>query len=150
MGAITTTAVNACDAGVWLDNAAGTLIDIGGSTNKVDLEFKHELGAHRAFGTKWQKRLECGKDASFTVAAIYSTTATEASSCIETWYHAVSPGARTLKVYIPKKNVGAHVYSMEVRIESYKFTADVNDPAAIMMTSVFLPDGEVTYGTAAT
>ena len=150
MAALTSTAVNACDAGVWLDNAAGTLTDIGGSSNKVELEFDHDLGAYRAFGAKWQRRLECGKDAVFTLYPIYSTTATEAMKIIEAWYHATTPGARTVKIYIPKKNVGAACYSCEARIKSYKFTADVNDPNAIMATVELLPDGAVTYSLAAT
>jgi len=146
----TTTAVNACDVDIWLDNAANTLTDIGGGTNKIDLEFDHELGEYRAFGNKWRGRLECGKDAKFTLYVIYSTTATEAMKIIESWFHANVPGARSLKIYVPTKSAGAAVYSCEARIDEYKFTVDVNDPNAVMATVVLLPDGAVTYSTAAT
>lgn len=146
----TTTAVNACDAGIWLDN--GTLIPtgIGGSANNVDMNFDQEIGEFRTFGSRWPGRLECGKDANFTLNIVYSSAADEAFDILKTWFFASSPGNRTLSVYIPDKNVGSDHFQAECKIEGLSWTAGSDEAGPIMVTANLLPDGEVALSTLAT
>lgn len=148
--AATTTAINACDASVWLDNASGTAKDMSGSSNVMDMNFDKEIGEFKPFQSRWKTRLECGKDAEFTLTAAYSTATDEALDILKNWFFAADPNARTLKVYLPDKNVGSDVYSCECRLKSLKIPADSKEAGPIMVTAVFVPDGAVTLTTNAT
>lgn len=148
--ATTTTAVNACDAAIWLDNASATATDISGSTNSVAMNFDHQIGEYRVFQDKWPQRLECGKDASFTLNVVYDSTATTAFGLLRDWFFATTPGLRTLSVYIPDKEAGSDYYYGEMRIANLNWTADPSEPGAIAVTAELLPSGEVTLDTAGT
>lgn len=148
--AITTAAVNACDASVWLDDVNSIARDISGSSNNVDISFDHNLGEYFAFQEVWPKRLECGKDATFTLSVIYSETANEGWDVLKDWYFATAPGARTFDIYIPDKNVGSDKFEFDARLESLGWTVDRSEPSAIIVTAVLRPDGEVTHTDVAT
>jgi hypothetical protein len=145
----TTTAINACDAAIWLDNAAGTLIDISGSSNSINMDFDNELGMLRNFGSRWPIRLECGKDATFALTAVYTEAATEAVNILKNWFFN-TPGNRTLKVYLPDKNVGSDVYSGEFRLEKLSIPAESGKADPIMVSATLRPNGAVTLTTNAT
>ena len=72
----TTTAVNACDVEIWVDNSSGTPTDLSGSSNAVSMTVNVETGQYRVFSNRWKKSLECGKDLTMTVNAVYTTSAT--------------------------------------------------------------------------
>ena len=146
----TTTAVNACDAAIWLDNAGGTLKDISGSSNNVDMNFDIDIGEFKSFASKWKARITCGKDAEFTIAAVYSTTTNESLDILKNWFFAAAPGSRTLKVYLPDKNVGSDVYSGEFVLSNLKIPADGSKADFIMVEATLKPDGAVTLTTNAT
>lgn len=146
----TTTHVNACDASIWLDNSAGTPVDISGSSNSITMNFTREVGELRTFQVKWPVRLGCGKDAEFTLRAVYSTAADEAMDVLKNWYFADDPGSRSLHVYIPDKNVGSDHYYGEVTIASFNFNADPTEPGPIAVECSLLPDGAWTLTTAST
>jgi len=146
----TTTHVNACDASIWLDNAAGTPTDISGSSNSITMNFTREVGELRTFQVKWPVRLGCGKDATFTLRAVYSTDTDEAMDILKNWYFADDPGSRSLHVYIPDKNVGSDHYCGEVTIASFNFNADPTEPGPIAVEAELLPDGAWTLTTAST
>ena len=145
----TTTAVNACDVRVYLDNASGTPIDISGSSNTISMSFTNQLGAVRNFGTRWQIRLECGKDATFALSAVYSTASDEAIDILKNWFFN-NPGDRTLTVYIPDKNVGSDVYECEARLESLNIPVEAGSADPIVATCNLMPNGPVTLTTNAT
>lgn len=145
----TTTAVNACDVKIYLDNAAGTPTDISGSSNTCSMAFTNQLGAVRNFGTRWQIRLECGKDATFNLSAVYSTATDEAIDILKNWYFN-TPGNRTLTVYIPDKDVGADVYSCEARLENLNIPVEAGKADPIVVTCALMPNGPVTLVTNAT
>lgn len=146
----TTTHVNACDVSVWLDNLAGTLTDISGSSNGVSMQFSIETGMLRTFQAKWPVRTECGKDAEITLKAVYSTAADEAYDILKNWFFASTPGARSFSCYIPNKNVGSDHYYGEVRLGGgFGFDADPTEPGPIAVEVTLLPDGEF-YHTVAT
>ncbi len=146
----TTTHVNACDASLWLDNVAGTLTDISGSSNSVTMNFTREVGELRTFQVKWPVRLGCGKDAEFTLRAVYTTAADEACDIIRDWFFANDPGSRSFHVYIPDKNVGSDHYYGEVTISSFQFSADPTEPGPIAVEAVLLPDGAFSMTSATT
>ena len=66
----TSTAVNAKDAAIFLDDDEGSLVDISGSANKVRFDFTQELGTYRVFQEDWTLRVAHGKDASFKVDVV--------------------------------------------------------------------------------
>jgi hypothetical protein len=146
----TTTYVNACDVSIWLDNAAGTAKDISGSSNKIDMAFTREIGELRTFQVKWPVRLGCGKDAEFTLTAVYSTATDEAMDILKNWWFADDPGLRTLHVYIPDKNVGSDHFYGEVTIGDLSIPADPTEPGPIAVEAVLLPSGAFTLTTTAT
>lgn len=146
----TSTAVNACDVDIWLDKVGGTETDISGSSNAISMNFDHDVKPFRTFGSVWPKRQECGKDASFTLTVVYSPTADEGLDILKDWFFAASPGARTLQVYIPTKNVGNDYYSAEVRIQSLSWSMSPDEAGPIMVQAVLVPDGEVTVSISGT
>jgi len=146
----TTTHVNACDASIWLDNASGTPVDVSGSSNSITMNFTREVGELRTFQVKWPVRLGCGKDATFTLRAVYSTATDEAMDILQNWYFAGDPGSRSLHVYIPDKNVGSDHYYGEVTIASFNFNADPTEPGPIAVEAELLPDGAWALTTAST
>jgi hypothetical protein len=146
----TTTHVNACDASLWLDNAAGTPVDISGSSNSISMNFTRELGELVTYQQKFPVRLGCRKDFEATLRVVYSTAADEGMDVLKNWYFANDPGSRTLHVYIPDKNVGSDHYYGEVTIGSLSFNPDPSDPSPIPVEANLMSDGEITLTTAAT
>jgi hypothetical protein len=147
----TSTAITACDAGFWLDNAAGTLTDIGGSSNNLTINLdKETLGTLRTFGSRWPTRYECGKDCTIDFRVVYSTSATEAFQLLKNWYYETDPTARSVKVYLPKKNVGNDVYSGEFRLQNLSIPAEAGSASPVMVSGRLLITGELTIATATT
>jgi len=146
----TTTAINACDASVWLDDDAGTPVDISGSTNEVDINFDNEMGEYTVFGNRWKRRTECGKDASFTLQVVYTTQTDEGFDLLKQWFFAHAPGNRTISIYLPNKNVGSDHYTMEAKLANLAFTATAGEGDPMMVSAELLPDGEVTHTTLST
>lgn len=146
----TTTAINACDAAIWLDNAAGTPTDVSGSSNSVTLNLANTTAAYRNFQTTWPKRLECGKDGSVDLIVTYSTGSDEGLDILRDWFFATPPGNRTLKFYLPDKNAGSDVYSGEFKIETLVIPATAGEAAPVTVTAHLVPDGAISYTAAST
>lgn len=150
MAARTTTAINACDAGLFLDNAGGTPVDIGGSSNQVRINLDNHIGAFNVFSNEWPGRLECGKDGTVTLQIIYSSAADEGWDVVKTWYFTTPPGDRTLAIYIPDKNVGSDKFSGEFKLSALNWTASRGEPGPILVTATLLPNGDIAHTVAAT
>lgn len=135
----TSTAVNALNCVIMLDDDADTPVDISGDLNEVSLEFEQELGEYRTFTNEWMKRLDGGKDISIDMSAIYSQVDIEARNIIEDWYEA--KGARTLTIDVPDSLAGSRRYSGEARIEGMSIPLDVNEAAPIMLAAALKGDG---------
>lgn len=146
----TTTDITPCDASIWLDNAAGVLKDISGSTNAVDLSFTKVIGQLSTFQTRWPRRQECGKDAVWTLTIVYSTADDEAMDILKTWYFQTAPDLRTCTVYLPDKNIGSDMYSGEFRCQDLKIPVSSGNADPVTVTATLVPSGEVTLSTAAT
>ena len=146
----TTTPISACDVSLWLDDLSGSLTDISGSSNQLDMNFTQNIGEVMVFQSRWPTRQECGKDAAITIQVIYSTAADEGFDLLKKWYFATSPGARTFNAFIPDKNVGSDKYSGEVRLAGFNFTASREEAGPVIVSMELLPDGEFCHTTAST
>jgi hypothetical protein len=143
----TATAIQACDVDIELDDDAGVEKNIKGSSNSLAMNFDKDVKPFRTFASRWPKRLECGKDASFTLGVVYTSAADEAFDLLKTWYFEADPGERTLNVYIPKKNVGADFYAGEFRLKSLTWTLSPDEAGPVMAQVVLEPSGEITLAT---
>lgn len=140
----TTTAVNACNVSIKLDDHTGVLKDISGSSNKIEPEYTQETGEYRVFQQGWFKRLQCGRDAAFTLSAVYSTLKIEALSILADWFFHYPGTHRTMEIYIPDDSIGSDKYSGEVMLASFSTPADTAEPGPIPVEATLLPDGEWT------
>ena len=146
----TTEAVNACDAEVFLDNAAGALQDISGSSNQVSFTWNNSIGEFNTFGAPWRALQECGKAIDVTLNAVYSLPEAEATAILLDWWYAVPSGRRTLEVNMPDNNVGSDHFEGEYRLESLSATMDPGDPSATIVTANMKSDLVQTHTTTAT
>jgi hypothetical protein len=140
----TTTAFTACDAVIELDNGAGTLTDISGSSNSVDVNFDNQIGEFRVFGTQWMSRVQCGKDATISIKGIATTATDEIRDIIENWFFTDSNTSRTFNLSMPGNSVGDILYACEVVLSSWKFSGDSSSADPVMYDIELLPNGAVT------
>ena len=147
----TTTALTACDVDVELDDDAGAVKNVSGSSNQVAMNFTKQVGMKRTFQTDWPIRQECGRDAAYTLTATYTSAADEAFDILKDWYFDTTTlRKRTLSVYMPKKNVGADVYRGEFRLASLNFTLSGGSADPVDVVAELVSDGAVTLTTNAT
>lgn len=137
----TTTARNACDARLYLDNASGVLVDISGSTNNVKIGLTRDIGDFKSFGTQWRGRLTCGRDSKVSLVIIFSTTASEGYQLLKGWWTA--GGDRTFQVDIPEDAIGNDRYSGEFVLASLDLPLASDDAKPIAVTAELLPNGAV-------
>lgn len=147
----TSTARNACDVAIWMDDASGVPQDISGSMNQARMTFTNELGEFRVFGATAVKRLCCGEDGVFELDIYYTTTANEARDLVFGWvFGATRCTPRTVSIYAPDKNVGSdHIYG-EMLIESLDHVMDRADASPMPITLRLLPNAGISRVTNAT
>jgi hypothetical protein len=145
-----TTIVNACDVGIWLDNASGTPKDIGGETNKAELKMTKNVNQKRVFGNRGPRRMSCGDDWSASLTILYSTATDEALDILRDWAISGEDAARTLALYVPDKNVGSDHYSGEFILASLNIPLDAEDGGPIEVTAELLIDGDIAHSSLAT
>jgi len=146
----TTTAIDACNAVIFLDNAGGTPTDISGSTNRAKSNLSQDLARYHPHGSDWPKRLDGERDGSFILTVLYTTTADEGFDILRDWMLAASPGARSIRIDAPDSSIGSDRYTAEVRIEDlhWELGADKGGPVAV--TARLMPDGAISHATIAT
>ena len=142
--AATTTSVNACNAVIRLDNGSDVLTDISGSSNELNMEFSKPIAEFKVFGLDWHKRMQCGKDASFSLKVVYTTATDEGFDLLKDWYF-TGDGTKTLQVNLPSDNTGNDRYSGEFLLESLSWGLVASEAGPIMVSAELKPDGEVTY-----
>ena len=146
----TTGAENACDAEIFLDNAAGALQDISGSSNSLGITQNNMLGEFNTFGSRWRAMQECGKAIDLTLNAVYTLIQNEAVEILIAWFYAQPSGRRTVEFNMPNNNVGSDHYEGEFRLESLDWTMDPSDPSATIVTAELKSDLTQTHTTTAT
>lgn len=147
----TSTAVNACDVVIRMDDDTGNLKNISGSSNRFDAEFMQEIGEYNTFGDAWTRRLACRKDSNLSLQLVYTEASDEGYDILKQWYFA-GAGAkkRTLQINIPDDTIGSDRYEAEVFIESFSMTGDASEASPILVDLQLVPDGAVTLSTVAT
>lgn len=146
-----TTVVNGCDIVVEIDNEAGTLLDISGTTNELGMTFSITSEMWRSFASRYPGRLTCGKDMTATLKIVYSPTAAEGRELIEEWYHTSNGDSRSFQFDIPDSSVGSLRYSGEATLQDgYTIeTIAAGDAKAIEITFTIACDGAITLDTIA-
>ncbi|MDZ4771206.1 MAG: hypothetical protein SGJ24_18955 [Chloroflexota bacterium] len=143
----TTSAINACDAAIAIDNAAGVLVDISGAANRAALEFTQTVESYRVFGERWIRRLACGKDATLRLDLVYTTTANEALDLLRDWFFASGSAApRTVRIAVAG-TIGSDAYEGEFVLARLNLPLDASNAAPILVTADLLPHGVVSYTT---
>jgi len=148
--ALTTTAISACNVGIWLADITETSRDISGSSNSCSIELTLNLGEVNAFQNQWPTRQECGKDASIDLEIIYSEAANEAFDVLKDWFFATNPGRRLMSIYIPDKNVGSDKFTFYARLESLSWTVEAGVADPVMVSASLKPDGAMAHDDVAT
>jgi len=140
----TTTAFTACDVVAELDDASGVLRDISGSTNKIEADFKNNIGEFRTRGgSQWKNRIQCGKDASVKLTGIASTAVNEIRDIILNWFFNGS-GLRTFRWAEPAGTAGSKRFSGEFVLDSFKFSDDASEANPVLYEVSLLPSGAIT------
>lgn len=131
----TTTFANACDVVLRVDNAAGSLTNVSGSSNSASLSLQRTLGELTTFEGEWTIVTSCKISGTISLGAVYSTASTEAREILEEWMFRDGAGSpiRTVELNIPDNSIGSIRYMGEATIESYELpvAADTADPIAI-------------------
>lgn len=144
----TTTPIVATNCVIKLDNASGTLVDISGQTNSVELKPDNAVAEYRVFGTIWkQRKAGVGKDCPVTIKVVMSTTAAEALGLLNGWFFGGVDNARTLEFYAPDGNTGSGLWRGEYVLKSWNFPADAEADDVVRGTIELLPHGVVQHGT---
>lgn len=137
----TNTARNACGVKIELDDEAGTLRDISGSANEVNLSFETELGDYKVFGDRATYRIECAEDASVDLTVLYTTATHEGYDVLRRWREA--RGLRTLKLTLP--TTGGETYQGEFLLEKFDLPLKSDDAKPIMVKATLKPSGAVDW-----
>jgi hypothetical protein len=140
----TTTAINACDVVIELDDEQNHIKNISGSSNEIKMAFMGKTGDLQTFGGDFPVRLSCGRDAEFSLIAVYTTALEEARDIINEWYFGTG-GLRTLRVSIPDASVGSDMYYGEVVLDKFDFTASSGDASPIKLNATLKPSGAWHY-----
>jgi len=139
----TTTSESACNAVIALDTGAGTLVDISGSSNQVDLEFTINSGSSTTFDGDYEITKLCGKAATATLTILYSTTADEAWDVVKTWYHNYDGASRTLRIDMPDGDAGNDRWQGEYALLSYSTSLSSSEAGPVVITANLKGDGEI-------
>lgn len=133
----TITAINACNATIKIDNAAGTLTNISGSIIKSSLRVESELGVFKVFDDSWHYRLEGGRNWEATIDALYTMSASEGFALLRDWWLG-NRGTRTLSI-----SDGTNTYLGEVVIQSITIEKPADDATPVRAVVKLLGHGAI-------
>lgn len=143
----TTTAYNACDAVVELDDDAGVLQDISGSMNKVTFSVPANIAEFRTFGSQWPGRLCCGLDGPMTLNGWASEATDEVLDLLKRWRFASGApcSRRTIRVSMPDGSAGSDQYTGEYLLENLEYDLTAGEGAPIPITATLALSGELDF-----
>lgn len=139
----TTTAINACNVKIFVDDADGNPQDVSGSSNQSSLGFSRQMGSAFTFDGDYPIRIECKKDASLEISALYTRQDGEARDIFESWYE--DGGRRTVTIYPYGQDTGNRYYTGEWRLEELNIPLDGSDPNPVVLTITCVPDGHIDF-----
>lgn len=147
----TTTAINACDVPIFVDDENGVPVNISGVTSRAQMEMLQEVEPYRVLGSRWVRRLACKKDGSLNLDIIYSTADDEGLALFRDWYFgANSKDARTVRILAPEDAPGSDDYTGEFLISKLNINIDAATAGPIPVTVELLPDGAISHATTTT
>lgn len=138
----TITGINACNAVIEVDDENGTPTDISGSSNTASLGFSKQMGSAYTFSGDYPIRIECKKDATLDISAIYTRVNTEARYLFDRWFEL--GGRRTISIYPAGQDTGERYYTGEWRLESFDIPIDASDANPIVISISCVADGAIT------
>lgn len=145
----TTTAENACDVVLTVDNASGTPVDVSGSTNQANMDLSATSAETFTFQGDWAIKKTCKKAVAVAVQALYSVTETEALNIFMDWFFNSLGTSRTVQIDIPDSSVGSDRYSGEFTLENVSVPLTADDAGVILASIALSNDGTVTRSTIA-
>ena len=129
---------------IYLDNAAGTLTDIGANGTSFTLNLTNTTSQYNVLNTPWSKATDGPRSWSVDCELI-AETGTNGYSLLRDWIMATSPGARTVRIDQPDSSSGSQRYEGECRIKNasglLNANASAGDPVRVSFTLV--GDGEL-------
>lgn len=141
----TTSAINSCDAQINLDNSAGTLTNISGSSSKVSPSFETMEGVARTLDGSWPIRLLCKRDATFSLSIVYSTTADEGMDLLlDWWFGAAYNAGRSMRLDLPDATAGSDRFQGEVKLINFSWDVDAEEAGPILVEAEVKIHGELT------
>lgn len=147
----TTTAVNACDVKIHVDNSSGVPVDISGSSNRASLELRQTVESYRVFGQRWMKRKTCAKEGTVQLDVVYSEAADEGLDILRDWWFSNDSGTpRTVRLMVPSDAVGDDDYMGEFVLENLSIPIDAGQTGPIIVSATLLSEGAITYAALAT
>lgn len=141
----TTTAQNACDVVLQLDNGSGVLINISGSSNQANMDFSAVIGEAFTFEGPWAIKKSCKKAVAVALQVVYSTLTDEGIDLLRDWFFNSLSTSRSIQIDIPDSSVGSDRYSGEMTLESLSIPATADDAAPILCAAALSNDGEFSY-----
>jgi hypothetical protein len=145
----TTTAVNACDVVISIDNSGGTLTDISGSSNQCSMDIARNVAEVYTFSGDWAIKKSCKSSVTVAVQVLYSTTADEGRDLLEDWIFDSPTTDKTVQIDVPDSSVGSTRYSGEFTIESYSVPLAASEAGVIICSANLSNSGTVTRSTIA-
>ena len=139
----TTTAIAPCNSVIEVDNGSGTPVNVSGSTQKFDESFDSNISESFTFEGEYPIRIQCKRNSSLNITAMYTRDGAEARALLEAWYQ--TGGLRTVAVYPEGQVIGARFYSAEYFLKSLKFSGDASSSDPMMMDAELLPSGAVDF-----
>lgn len=139
----TVTAHNACGAVIEIDDADGDPVNVSGSSNKASLSLSKQFGKGVTFEGEWNFTLECKKDGSLEISAMWTDDATEARELLEDWWE--SGGNRVVSIYPAGKITGKRYYTASYKLGELTIPIDATDANPIVLSATLQPDGEITF-----
>lgn len=142
--ATTATAISSSLSVIKIDGPT-TLVDISGSTTKVNIEPARDAKETPTFGDEFAIVTVGKSSVKISVEIVYSSTTTEASYVLEAWYYGgstTSRASRTIQIDVPDSTTGSRRFSGEVKLSSPpKIELDASKPDPLILTAEFMNDG---------
>lgn len=140
----TTTAVNACNVIIYLDNEAGTPTDISGESNQASMNIARQVAETFTFTGDWAIKKSCKSAVTVSLQVLYTTTADQGRDILEDWIFDTPTTAKTLRIDVPNSDVGSTRYTGEFIIETYDLPLSAEDAGVIICSATLSNDGAVT------
>lgn len=147
----TTTQISSNQSVINLDDASGSLVDISGTTTKIQIEPERDSKETYTFGSE-AALVTVGKSKhKITCEIVYSSATAESKALLNAWYYgtaAVSRASRTIRIDIPDSSSGSDRYTGEVKLSKPpSMELDASKAEPLILKVEFMNDGVISYTT---